>query len=500
MLRELAVAPRSRAAARPRRRAPSRSRPSFAASGMNGPSTSRSSAPTVGMLTAFVTRPPSSAATTCSATITPARSCASSVEAARCGVTTTFGARSSGPSYGSCDEDVDRRAGDLARLERGDERRFVDELAARSVDDPDAVAHLRDRVASSIDAACLVGQRQVQRQELRAREHLVERRALDSELTEPLGRDERVVGDHLHLQAERAARDLAADPAEPEHAEHLVGELDPAPLRPLPAPCDERRMCLRDVARQRDEQPDRVLCRRDDVRLGRVRDDDPAPRRRVDVDVVDAHAGAPDHLQVRRRARSCRRSPSSPSGRSARRSRRRSLRAASPCRRRRRTSRAAARPRHPRSSRERGPSRGDGGSNASNAFGTATPARSPRRARSATARPPRARSRCRRRRTSRCARSGRSSPSGAPARRERDPCRSRRWSSSSSESIPSGARTAVTTAAPSSSGENSSRPIALTPRARAAEADVARERGLEAVGEDQPERDIEAADQRDGRA
>ena len=47
------------------------------------------------------------------------------------------------------------------------------------------------------------------------------------------------------------------------------------------------------------------------------------------------------------------------------------------------------------------------------------------------------------------------------------PCRSRRWSSSSSLSIPSGARIAVTTAAVSSSGEKSSRPIAFTP-ARAA--------------------------------
>ena len=34
-----------------------------------------------------------------------------------------------------------------------------------------------------------------------------------------------------------------------------------------------------------------------DGRLGRVRDDDPAPRRGRDVDVVDAHAGAADHLQ-----------------------------------------------------------------------------------------------------------------------------------------------------------------------------------------------------------
>ena len=49
-----------------------------------------SSAQTAGMLTAVETTPPVSAATTCSAVWTPARSCASVVEAPRCGVTTTL--------------------------------------------------------------------------------------------------------------------------------------------------------------------------------------------------------------------------------------------------------------------------------------------------------------------------------------------------------------------------------------------------------------------------
>ena len=42
-------------------------RPSWVAIGRNGPSTSMSSAPIAGMLTAVETTPPSSAATTCSA-------------------------------------------------------------------------------------------------------------------------------------------------------------------------------------------------------------------------------------------------------------------------------------------------------------------------------------------------------------------------------------------------------------------------------------------------
>src|SRR5438067_1900912 len=71
---------------------------------MYAPRTSRSSAPITGMFTAFVTSPPSSAAATCSATMTPARSCASSVDAARCGVTTTLSSSSSGPVYGSSEK------------------------------------------------------------------------------------------------------------------------------------------------------------------------------------------------------------------------------------------------------------------------------------------------------------------------------------------------------------------------------------------------------------
>ncbi len=195
-------------------------------------------------------------------------------------------------------EDVDRGGSDLAGVERVDQRVVVDQLAARGVHDPHAVLHLRDR--RGVDHAARLGvRRQVQRQEIGALEHPVEGVALDAELLEALGGDERVVGEHAHLEADRAPRDLLADPAEAEHAERLLGELDAAPLRALPAALLERGMRLRNVACEGNEQADRVLGRRDDVRLGRVGDDDSATRRRVDVDVVDPHSRAADHLQVR---------------------------------------------------------------------------------------------------------------------------------------------------------------------------------------------------------
>src|SRR5581483_4247453 len=174
------------------------------------------------------------------------------------------------------------------------------ELPACGVDDPHAVAHPLDR--RRVDrAARLLGERQVEREEVGARKHLVERPAFDAELAEAIRRDERVVRQHLHLEGERTAGDEAADAPETEHAERLVGELDAAPLGALPAAVAERGVRLRDVPCERQQQAERVLGGRQGVRLGRVGDDDAAARRRVDVDVVDADTGAADHLQVRRR-------------------------------------------------------------------------------------------------------------------------------------------------------------------------------------------------------
>ncbi len=130
-----ATRPRSRSTSSPAASATA-SRPSWRHSGTNGPSTSRSSAATAGTLTAVVTTPPVSAATTCSAAWKPARSVASAVEAPRCGVTITFGQpeqRVLGDRLGA--EHVERGAADLAGVERGLEVLVDDERAARDVED-----------------------------------------------------------------------------------------------------------------------------------------------------------------------------------------------------------------------------------------------------------------------------------------------------------------------------------------------------------------------------
>ena len=194
-------------------------------------------------------------------------------------------------------EDVERCGRDPAGAQRIEQGGLVEQLPARGIDDADAVAHRRER--RRVDRATgLGGQRQMQGDEVGDGEHLFPRLCtLDPELAKPLLRDERVVCDHSHLQSARAAGHLLADPAEPEHAERLAGELQAAVPGALPAPLLQRRVRLRDVPREREQQPDRVLRRRDDRRLGRIGDDDASPRCRLDVDVVDPDSRSPDHLQ-----------------------------------------------------------------------------------------------------------------------------------------------------------------------------------------------------------
>ena len=141
-------------------------------------------------------------------------------------------------------------------------------------------------------------QRGVQRQEVRGCQHHVHRSLADLQLPEAIAGDERVVGDDCHSQSPRPGGDQLADAAEAEHAQRLAVDLDAAEARALPAPLHQRRMSLGDVARQRQQQPDRVLGGRNHVRSGRVGDDDSAPGRLGDVDVVHAGAGASHHLQA----------------------------------------------------------------------------------------------------------------------------------------------------------------------------------------------------------
>ncbi len=197
-------------------------------------------------------------------------------------------------------EDVERGAGQLARLQPGQQRVEVDQLAAGAVDEARAVLHRGDR--PGVDQADRLRRlRHVQGDEVGAAEHLLDALgALHPELAEALGGDELVEGDDVHVEALGALGDELADAAEADHAERLAVELGALVLGPVPAAGDQRVVRLGDVAKEGEGEGERVLGGGDRVRLGGVGDDDPAPGRGRDVDVVDAGAGTADHLQVGR--------------------------------------------------------------------------------------------------------------------------------------------------------------------------------------------------------
>ena len=136
-------------------------------------------------------------------------------------------------------EDVERRAGDLAGLEPGEQRVEVDQLAACAVDHPHAVAHPGDRLG--IDPAHRLGRlRQVDRDQVGARvELLAALDALDSELAEAIRGDELVERDDLHLECLRPLGDELADPPEADHAKRLAIELVAPVARPRPLSGDQ---------------------------------------------------------------------------------------------------------------------------------------------------------------------------------------------------------------------------------------------------------------------
>ena len=123
---------------------------------------------------------------------------------------------------------------------------------------------------------------------------------LHAELPGPLRAHERVEGHEPHAERERPLRDEHADAAEPDDAERLAVQLDAFPPAAVPAPGDEVGVGLRDVARLREQQRERVLGRGQHVRLRRVHHHHAAASRLGHVDVVEPDSGSADDDEIGR--------------------------------------------------------------------------------------------------------------------------------------------------------------------------------------------------------
>ena len=194
-------------------------------------------------------------------------------------------------------EHVEGGAGDLARLEGGHHVGLDHQLAAGAVDDAHAVLHLLEGVGVD-DVAGRIGERRMQRNEVGAGEQVVQLHLLDAEVLGPLRGEIRIEGDDLHLEAERPVGDDRADVAATDDAEGLGGELHAHEAVLLPFAGLGRGVGGRDVAGEREHHGDGVLGGGDRVAERRVHDDHAAGGGFLHVDVVDADAGAADHLEV----------------------------------------------------------------------------------------------------------------------------------------------------------------------------------------------------------
>ena len=115
------------------------------------------------------------------------------------------------------------------------QRCFVDQPAARAIDDANALLGLRQRLAVK-DAAGLIGQRRMERDEVGARQQLVQRDLLDAELDRAIGRQERDRTPRPSSEAMGAVGDDRADVAAADQAERLARELDAHETVLLPLP------------------------------------------------------------------------------------------------------------------------------------------------------------------------------------------------------------------------------------------------------------------------
>ena len=135
-------------------------------------------------------------------------------------------------------------------FERLDQRRFVDQPAARAIDDAHALFALASRSAlsmcfvSAVSGMCSV-------MKSACGSDLIELfDEFDLQRTRATGGKIRIVSEHAHAESDGPPRDLRADAAHAENGERLVVELDAFKVFSIPLAGLHARVRLRDVARR----------------------------------------------------------------------------------------------------------------------------------------------------------------------------------------------------------------------------------------------------------
>src|SRR5262245_20358137 len=193
-------------------------------------------------------------------------------------------------------EHVEGGAGNAARLDRARQRQLVDEPAAGAVDQAHAGLEAR-QLGLAEQVARVASERRVDRDEVGTGQKLVELDRFHAQALGGLARQVGIVGDHLHAEPGGPTRHFGADPTQADDAQHLAEELHALQAALLPAAGLQCEVGGGKPPGHREQEPHGVLGDRGGVAARRVHDDHAALGGGVDVDRVDAGAGATDDLE-----------------------------------------------------------------------------------------------------------------------------------------------------------------------------------------------------------
>ena len=159
------------------------------------------------------------------------------------------------------------------------DRSLVDDAAAGDVEEDRAGLHPGE-LRRADEAAGRPRQRDVDRDDVRLAEQVVERDQLDAVMRGLLGGHERIGGEDGHLHRPRPGGDRLADLAEPDDPERPAAQLEARELGPLPLAAPHRRVGRGDPTGDAVEEGERVLGGRDRVAGRGVDDRDARPASR----------------------------------------------------------------------------------------------------------------------------------------------------------------------------------------------------------------------------
>ena len=154
--------------------------------------------------------------------------------------------------------DVQPRRADLLAFERFDQRFGLDKLSAAGVDDHHAAFHAGDR--GLVDEVLrLVGERAVERDDVRTAVELVERDVGDACLAGENAVGVGVVGQNFHAESEQDTDDDAGDLARADHPDGLAVHIESHESLQREVAVARAPACARDLAVEREHHRHRVL-------------------------------------------------------------------------------------------------------------------------------------------------------------------------------------------------------------------------------------------------